>query len=78
MNNGDSPAWVKSSYSMGNGACVEVGASGQVYVRDTKQEHLGSARTILAYSPDAWREFTGLVKTEHHTLVDGHGSEPRE
>lgn len=54
----------KSSYSTAQGgACIEV-ASGTrlVIIRDTKQEHMGNARTMLSVTPEAWREFIDAVK----------------
>jgi Domain of unknown function (DUF397) len=53
--------WRKASYSSNGGAeCVEVGgASRAVLVRDT-QDRIGP---MLRFSPDAWRRFTGQVKT---------------
>lgn len=63
--------WRTSSYSFSNGQCVEVG-QGQavVAVRDTRQEHPGSARTALKFTPAAWRRFTARLKegTSHGCL----------
>ena len=51
--------WRKSSYSGGNGGqCVEIAAPGRVLVRDTKDR----AGAVLAFAPDAWREFAARVK----------------
>ncbi|GGV85076.1 hypothetical protein GCM10010294_64190 [Streptomyces griseoloalbus] len=52
-------AWVKSSYSTGNGGeCVEVAAaSGAVLVRDSKQP----AVARLAFGPDAWGGFVRMA-----------------
>ncbi|MEU0220981.1 DUF397 domain-containing protein [Streptomyces sp. NPDC006265] len=51
-------AWIKSSYSTGNGGeCVEVAAAaGAVLVRDSKQP----AVARLAFGPAAW---SGFVRT---------------
>ena len=59
-------AWRKSSYSTeGGGSCVEVaGAPGRVGVRDTKESHLGTARTVLTFTPQAWRSFTTNLRTD--------------
>jgi Domain of unknown function (DUF397) len=54
--------WRKSSYSDANGGnCVEA-ASGtsRVLVRDTTDR----AGTVLAFAPQAWREFTANLKRE--------------
>ena len=45
--------WRKSSYSGGNGECVEVAATAQVLVRDSKNP----AGPILAFDHLAWRAF---------------------
>ncbi|MET9759161.1 DUF397 domain-containing protein [Streptomyces sp. NPDC006372] len=51
-------AWIRSSYSTGNGGeCVEVAAApGAVLVRDSKQP----AAARLAFNPEAW---SGFVRT---------------
>lgn len=56
--------WRKSSYSSAQGGtCVEVAdAPCAVLIRDTKQEPLGNARTVLAVSPDAWTSFAASLK----------------
>lgn len=56
--------WRKSTYSGGaSSSCVEVGdGRRQVMIRDTKQQHLGDARTVLSVSPDAWRTFITSVR----------------
>lgn len=54
--------WRKSSYSGGEGNCVEVaGNSRRVLVRDTKQAATGP---VLTFSPDAWRTFAAKVKEQ--------------
>ncbi|NEB09173.1 DUF397 domain-containing protein [Streptomyces coelicoflavus] len=52
-------AWVKSSYSTGNGGeCVEVAATTEaVLVRDSKQP----AAAHLAVGPDAWDGFVRMA-----------------
>jgi hypothetical protein len=51
--------WRTSSYSGGNGACVEVAkTSGGAFFRDTKDRPRGAA----ASSPTAWGAFLGAVK----------------
>ena len=53
--------WRKSSYSGGEGNCVEVAEHGnRVLVRDTKNR----AGTVLRFTPDAWRRFADQVKGE--------------
>lgn len=56
--------WRKSAYSAQGGAsCVEVANTpGMVGVRDTKQAHLGADRTVLSFTPDAWRVFTAKIR----------------
>lgn len=53
-------AWRKASYSTNNGGnCVEVADAGPVVaVRDSKNPD----GTKLAFSPEAWKTFTGLLK----------------
>jgi hypothetical protein len=48
-------AWVKSSYSTNNGACVEVAAC---QVRDSKDR----GGPVLSFTPDAWRAFIQAIK----------------
>ncbi len=51
--------WRKSSYSGGEGNCVEVaGDSRRVLVRDSKN----SAGAVLRFSAGAWRKFAEEVK----------------
>lgn len=47
--------WRKSSYSAGNGACIEVGWTEPtlVAVRDSKN----ATGPTLAFAPSIWREF---------------------
>lgn len=58
--------WHKSSYSGANGgSCIEVAerhAPGVVGVRDTKEAHLGNARTVLRVPAGAWETFTSSLK----------------
>ncbi len=52
--------WTKSSYSQGNGACVEVKspASAELTVRDSKVPD----GPVLAFPADAWNLFVASVK----------------
>ncbi|WP_445524816.1 DUF397 domain-containing protein [Streptomyces cyslabdanicus] len=51
--------WRTSSYSTGNGACIEVAkTSSGAFFRDTKDRPRGAA----AASPAAWGTFLGAVK----------------
>lgn len=53
------PAWRTSSYSGGQGNCIEAAESGsRVLVRDT-QDRTGP---VLQFSPAAWRELVTRVK----------------
>ncbi|MEU7292424.1 DUF397 domain-containing protein [Streptomyces exfoliatus] len=62
MNNTESLAWFKSSYSGGDGGqCVEVATGDDaVHVRDSKDV----ARPALRVSPQAWAGFVGLASAE--------------
>ncbi|MDO0927232.1 DUF397 domain-containing protein [Streptomyces sp. TG1A-8] len=57
---GASETWTKSSYSAGNGACVEVKAptAAELAVRDSKVPE----GPILAFPTDAWTAFVASVK----------------
>lgn len=58
------PGFRKSSASMNNGNCGEVGAiGGMVLVRDTKQDGRDD-RTVLPFTPAAWRSFLAGVKRD--------------
>jgi uncharacterized protein DUF397 len=52
---GSTPAWMKSSRSTGNGACVEVKSPAleSVVVRDSKDPQ----GPVLTFSPQAWSSF---------------------
>ncbi|WP_225801411.1 DUF397 domain-containing protein [Streptomyces sp. NK15101] len=62
MNNTESLAWFKSSYSGGDGGqCIEVAAhAGTVHVRDSKDV----ARPALRVSREAWAGFVVLASAE--------------
>jgi hypothetical protein len=54
-------AWRKSTYSGGEGNCVETANdAASVVVRDT-QDRTG---VVLRFSADAWRRFADHVKTD--------------
>ncbi|MEU3255812.1 DUF397 domain-containing protein [Streptomyces sp. NPDC006997] len=57
---GATDAWVKSSYSQGNGACVEVKSPVRqaMAVRDSKVP----AGPALGFPADAWNTFVASVK----------------
>ncbi|KAK1179857.1 DUF397 domain-containing protein [Streptomyces sp. NBS 14/10] len=57
---GKTSMWVKSSYSAGNGACVEVASPvvDEVAVRDSKDPH-GPA---LSFAPGSWSTFVSDVR----------------
>ncbi|WP_306371401.1 DUF397 domain-containing protein [Nocardiopsis sp. CC223A] len=50
--------WHKSSYSAGEGSCVEVAEGRSVLVRDTQNRPLG----YIGYSAEAWASFLQGVK----------------
>ncbi|MGK5630162.1 DUF397 domain-containing protein [Streptomyces sp. URMC 123] len=58
---GATDTWTKSSYSAGNGACVEVKSpvATTVAVRDSKDPQ-GPA---LAFRPESWTEFVREVSS---------------
>ncbi len=61
MEGSSAVTWRTSSYSGGNGGqCVEVATSARVLVRDTKDR----TGAVLAFGPDAWREFAARVKND--------------
>ncbi|MEU6288784.1 DUF397 domain-containing protein [Streptomyces sp. NPDC005047] len=57
---GAQESWTKSSYSGGNGACVEVRSPvvAALAVRDSKVQE----GPVLAFPADAWTAFVGSVK----------------
>ncbi|MFD4575678.1 DUF397 domain-containing protein [Streptomyces sp. NPDC058417] len=57
---GNTVAWTKSSYSTGNGACVEVKSPvmAALAVRDSKVED----GPVLDFPADAWNLFVTSVK----------------
>ncbi|OOC55988.1 MULTISPECIES: DUF397 domain-containing protein [Nocardiopsis] len=57
----DGPLWHKSSYSSGQGSCVEVAEGESTLVRDTQNRGLGH----VAYSAGAWASFLRGVKLQH-------------
>jgi hypothetical protein len=60
MDGNSTLTWRKSSHSGGNGGqCVEVAASGRVFVRDSKNPDSGR----LAFSAQTWREFAARIKS---------------
>ncbi|MCZ0979898.1 DUF397 domain-containing protein [Streptomyces diastatochromogenes] len=62
MNNTESLAWFKSSYSGAEGGdCIEVATGvGTVHVRDSKDV----TRPALRLSHEAWAGFVGLASAE--------------
>jgi hypothetical protein len=65
MNNDNAPGagWRKATYSNGQGSCVEVGnVPSRILIRDTTQECMGSARTVLSTTPSAWQAFAASLK----------------
>ncbi|MFJ5531688.1 DUF397 domain-containing protein [Streptomyces sp. NPDC093261] len=57
---GATETWTKSSYSTGNGACVEVKSPivAALAVRDSKVP----AGPVLAFPADAWNAFVTSIK----------------
>lgn len=59
--------WRKSSYSGGEGNCVEVADHGnRVLVRDTKDRN----GVMLRFTPDAWRRFVAAQVKGERSLAD--------
>lgn len=54
----DRKPWQVSSYTGGNGNCVEVSKGKPVLVRDTKDREGG----MLGFAPNAWDLFLGKIK----------------
>ncbi|MFG2791439.1 MULTISPECIES: DUF397 domain-containing protein [unclassified Streptomyces] len=57
---GGTHTWTKSSYSTGNGACVEIKSPvrAAMAVRDSKVPE----GPVLAFPADAWNTFVGSIK----------------
>ncbi|MER7926210.1 MULTISPECIES: DUF397 domain-containing protein [unclassified Streptomyces] len=57
---GAADKWIKSSYSQGNGACVEIKSPvlSAMAVRDSKV----SEGPVLDFPADAWKAFVASVK----------------
>jgi Domain of unknown function (DUF397) len=55
--------WIKSSYSMTNGNCIEARRSaGLIEVRDSKNP----GGSILGFGPAEWDAFVGQVRNGAH------------
>jgi Domain of unknown function (DUF397) len=53
--------WRKSSFSIGNGACVEAGSGdGGVGVRDSKL----AKSPVLKFGTGEWKRWTGQLKAD--------------
>ncbi|MEU6853369.1 DUF397 domain-containing protein [Actinacidiphila alni] len=63
---GSTPAWMKSSRSTGNGACVEVKSPAveAVVVRDSKDPQ----GPVLTFSPQEWTAFVDEVERGSFTI----------
>ncbi|WP_431774819.1 DUF397 domain-containing protein [Streptomyces cucumeris] len=57
---GKTSMWVKSSYSAGNGACVEISSPvmGEIAVRDSKDPQ----GPTLGFAPTSWSSFVSDVR----------------
>ncbi|MFF2846829.1 DUF397 domain-containing protein [Streptomyces sp. NPDC058001] len=64
---GATDTWVKSSYSTGNGACVEVKSPilQAIAVRDSKV----TEGPEIAFAPDSWNSFVDEVGRGSFTLA---------
>ena len=57
--------WRKSTYSGGNGSCVEIADLGAAAaVRDSKDRN----GPKLIFSGDDWRSFVARIKADNHSL----------
>jgi Domain of unknown function (DUF397) len=57
--------WRKSSYSGGNGSCVEIADLGTAAaVRDSKDRN----GLKLIFAADEWRSFVASIKAGNHSL----------
>ena len=54
--------WFTSSYSSGNGACVEAARlpEGGMAIRDTRNR----SGAVLAFNTDTWRAFLAVVRQD--------------
>jgi Domain of unknown function (DUF397) len=59
-------AWRKSTYSGGEGNCLEVANESAIFVRDTKDRQ----GPMLRFTPDAWRRFAKQVKKSLASRAD--------
>ncbi|MGC5344080.1 DUF397 domain-containing protein [Streptomyces sp. DT24] len=61
------PGWRASSYSSGNGQCLEVrdGVTGAMPVRDSKD----TQGPVLTFNSSAWLSFLGTVKGDAFPLA---------
>ncbi|TGB00855.1 DUF397 domain-containing protein [Streptomyces sp. MZ04] len=62
IHQGATNSWIKSSYSTGNGACVEVKSplSSAISVRDSKV----TEGPVLAFPTESWNAFVSEVSRE--------------
>ena len=57
----ESLAWQKSSWSVGDGACIEIVESDAfIFIRDSRRPD----GPLLSVSHDEWRAFVKSIKTE--------------
>ncbi|MFC7306231.1 DUF397 domain-containing protein [Streptomyces monticola] len=56
---GATDTWIKSSYSTGNGACVEI-KSPMMHAIDVRDSKVPSGPSI-AFTSDSWSAFVGQV-----------------
>jgi Domain of unknown function (DUF397) len=60
LTNFSAMSWKKSTYSFGNGDCVEAAhmPGGDVAIRDSKDK----TGPVLQFTPSEWRDFLGGIK----------------
>lgn len=60
------PGWRKSSFSVGNGECVEISTTGVTVVKVRDSKNPGGP--ILTFSRGEWRAFVAGVRNDEFNL----------